>query len=350
MFAQRVDIRDYSDKLGFKADVTTDKGLSIPDEVNEKYNLHRMDVTLPSGDLLNLILVLTERNVSPNVIELQKDLEVIAKAAGRIAVLGCDGLRPSQRRSLLAHNINFIEPGRHYYIPQVAIALVDEARKRREATVAVSALSPSSQAVVLANLYARPESDYPGTKTRMIQRDLMCGLDYSRPAINKVSDDLVAAGILNKVDNRAFNPLYEFVGDKEEVLVKAWPMMTSPIKRTIMVTSSLMPSMDPRIAYAGASGLAEHFEETHAGLPVFCMTQATLSKLQKERGSAWVTTNQEAAKAILQVWTYASLSQDIRLPDELSLLLSFKGAESAPEYVKARGLTGHLQWFLPDEE
>lgn len=348
MLVERAAIREYSEQLGLKADVAAAKDLDIPDSINEKFNLHWLDVTLPSKEKVELILVLTERNVTPTVMELKADLDVISKQVGRIAVFGCSGIRPAQRRNLLDQNVNFIEPGRHYFIPEMMLAMVDEARKRREAPVKAKSLTPAAQAVLLANLYVKPEDDYPGLKTRVTQRDLMCGLEYSRPAINKATDELAAAGILEKLDDRPYNPVYSFKGDKEETLVKAWPLLSSPVKRTVMVSIELSPSMQPRISWAGASGLAEHTGLDHPELPVFCMSLKDFNAA-KANDDSWITTDPAKAKAFLQVWSYASLSPHPQEPDELSLLLSLKGTSEMPDYDGVRTLTGHLQWFLPDE-
>ncbi|MBB4861638.1 hypothetical protein HNP46_000449 [Pseudomonas nitritireducens] len=348
MLVERAAIREYSEQLGLKAEVAIAKDLDIPDSINEKFNFHWMDVTLPSKEKVQLILVLTERNVTPTVMELKADLDVISKKVGRIAVFGCSGIRPAQRRNLLEQNVNFIEPGRHYFIPEMMLAMVDEARKRREAPEKVKALTPAAQAVLLANLYVKPKEDFPGLKTRMTQRDLLCGLDYSRPAINKATDELVAAGVLQKLDDRPYNPEYSFVGDKEEVLAKAWPLLSSPVKRTVMVSIELKPSMQPRISWAGASGLAEHIGLDHPELPVFCMSLKDFNAAKTDDDS-WITTDPAQAKAFLQVWSYASLGQQPQEPDELSLLLSLKGTPEMPDYSGVSTLTGHLQWFRPEE-
>ncbi|MFO3721905.1 hypothetical protein [Pseudomonas sp. HLMP] len=288
--------------------------LKLPFHIKDAYQ--PVEVRLGLGSLadLELLLLVPRESRYPGVIALNKHLDQIRKATDATIVLAFASLSAHERRSLIGHRINFIQPRYQMFIPEIAIDLRERFRQRKP-VLSEAALLPATQAVLLQSLYGGWASHDVFSSV-----DILGEYTYSRVTLGKVLEQLQALGLLVPVADRVNINRYEFKASAPEIFSQARQYFRSPVKRRVFIDSTLQ--LGNGVFLAGEAALAEYTLLAAPGRPVYGMTRKVFSRLEGEVFR--VTEDVDQIRAEVEVWSYAGLPNEANLADKASLLLSLE--------------------------
>lgn len=313
------DIRLYLESiLGADVAIKPASALKIPHHIRESYQLVKLVVSLGGASRafhLSMILLLPVNDQYPGVVTLGKHLAQVQKSSDEVIVYACKSLTVSERRSLIASQINFIQPGYQLFIPELALDLRERIRARRNEQ-AVSALFPAAQAMLLARLYEGWDSEKTFSSSAIME-----GFKYSRVTLGKVIDQLTTLEILHAAENPGFKKLYSFTATSAAVYAKAHHCLRSPVKRKVAIDRLLQPGNG--VFLSGESALATLTMLADPAQPVFGMNKNQFDRMHGEQAFK-VAESLDMTVAWIEIWAYSSLKEDQHIADEASLLLSLQ--------------------------
>ena len=319
MPALKDDIRLYLESiLGADVTIKPASALKVPHYIKESYQLANLVVSLGDASRashLSMILLLPVNDQYPGVVTLGKHLVQVRKVTDEVIVYACRSLSVSERRSLIASQINFIQPGYQLFIPELAMDLRERIRARRNEQ-AVSALFPAAQAMLLARLYEGWDREKPFSSHAIME-----GFKYSRVTLGKVIDQLTTLEIIHATENPGFKKLYSFTATPAAVYAKARPCLRSPVKRKVAIDRLLQPGNG--VFLSGESALATLTMLADPAQPVFGMSKNQFDRMRGEQAFK-VAESLDMTKAWIEIWAYSSLKEDQHIADEASLLLSLQ--------------------------
>ncbi|WP_194789106.1 hypothetical protein [Pseudomonas sp. UFMG81] len=285
---------------------------------------------------LDLLLLLPSNPTYLGAVTLTKHFAQIRKATPATPVYVCQALSSADRRSLISHQLNFIQPGYQLFVPELAIDLRERVRQR-QTQAQITALLPAAQAMLLARLYKIGSNDTPFPAS-----GLMGNLSYSRVTLSKVVDQLLQIGLLDPVPLKGANQAYTFSASATEVFKRARPYLRSPVKRQVAISTELAPEHGTFLA--GESALAKHTLLAAPAQPIYGMTRPHFDALLAQ-GSIQLSTSVDDTKAWVQIWAYDTLETSGNGADEASLLLSLDNSQDARIQIALDELKERVEWL-----
>lgn len=339
MPALRDDIRLYVESLlNAQVQVKAAPVARIPFHIRDAYQLAELTFWLgsKSSPSLSMLLLLPIEDEYPGAVTLRKHIQQVQKATNHVVVYACKSLSPSERRSLITHHLNFIQPGSQMFIPELAMDLRELVRKRRNEQ-AVSTLLPAAQALLLGRLYEGWDSDSLYTSSA-----IMGSFEYSRVTLSKVIDQLLKLNVIEAVQRRGVTNVYSFAATPVEVFKRARPWMRSPVKRTIPIDRPL--PLSDSLFLAGETALASYTLLAGPAQPVYGMTRNTFDLMQEEKAFK-VADSVDDVRARVEIWSYRSLKAENRIADQASLLLSLEDSPDERVQIALDAIREELAWL-----
>ncbi|WP_116894798.1 hypothetical protein [Pseudomonas savastanoi] len=338
------DIKGYLEStVGLEAHLQAATGLKVPFHIKDAYKLVYLALMVgpKSKQKLPMLLLLPVENKYPGAVTLGKHIAQVQKATDKVVVYVCQSLSVPERRSLIANNINFIQPGYQMFIPELAMDLRESVRTRRNEDD-VSALLPAAQAMVLARLYEGWDSD-----TIFTSSAIMGEFKYSRVTLAKVIDQLLKLGIIHPAQSHGFKNSYSFGAPPSGVFKKVRHFMRSPVKRKIGINIVLRTGNG--VFLAGETALAKLTMLAEPAQPVFGMTKKQFDAMVEEQ-TFKVTDSIDEIRAWVEIWAYRSLREGKNIADEASLLLSLEDIPDERVQLALDELKENVKWLKKSED
>ncbi|MCE1118239.1 MULTISPECIES: hypothetical protein [Pseudomonas] len=335
MAIQPLDIQRYLETiLGVPTDLKRVK-LKLPYHLQDAYTFIVLTLRFDPTPLEILLLVPGDP-IYPGAVTLTKHIAQVRKAALATPVYLCQALSPADRRSLINHQLNFIQPGYQLFVPELAMDLRERVRQR-QAQSKITALLPAAQAMLLARLHEGWNNDTPFPAST-----LMGDLSYSRVTLSKVVEQLLLTGLLHATGFKGANQTYRFSGSATQVFKQARPYLRSPVKRKVAISTELAPQHGTFLA--GETALASLTLLAAPAQPVYGMTRAHLDGLLAQ-GSIQLSTSVDDTKAWVEIWSYDTLDTSGNRADEASLLLSLDNCQDARIQIALDELRERVEWL-----
>lgn len=328
------DIKSYLESvLGAEIRLKPASAIEVPFHIRDAYKL--ADLTLlmdgKSAPPLSMLLLLPAADHYPGAVALRKHVQQVQKATDRTVVYVSSSLSAAERRSLITNHFNFIQPGSQMFIPELAMDLREQVRRRRN-DQEVSALTPAAQVILLDRLYEAWDSD-----RRYTSSAIMGDFNYSRVTRSKVIEQLLGLDII-----QGLTSLYSFNGSPAEVFRKARQWMRTPVRRKVPVNG--VPLVGDGVFLAGESALASYTLLAGPVPPVYGMTRNTFDLLLE--GKAFkVADSVDDTKAWVEIWAYRSLREENGVADQASLLLSLEDCPDERVQMALDEIREEVKWL-----
>lgn len=279
-----------------------------------------------------VVLAIDKRPRPSSLSELAARVSKIRDVAGLPVLYATGSLASYERKRLIEHKVPFVVPGNQLYLPDLGLDLREHFRRAAERTPDTR-LSPSTQALLIAHLLARPWEPvwHPATAAR--------ALNYTPMTASRAANELVVAG-LAEAQNKGRVQLLAFKSlTPQEVWGDAAPALRSPILR-----SAWLPHRQKGMALrmAGTSALARHSLLNEPRHPVYAVERkAWLASKEK-----LIVVPEQAPGAIeVQVWSYSpALLADSEEVDPLSLIVSLRDEKDDRVQMALKEFEEALPW------
>lgn len=225
---------------------------AVPFNIRDSYEIFELSLLMTKHSTLSMVLLVAKDGDDyPGIVKLRKHIDLVHAATRQVIAYVCRSLTVQHRRSLITHQVNFIQPGFQMFLPEIALDLRESFRQRREQSD-VAALLPAAQAMLLSCLRAGKTGQACFTTSA-----LLGDLDYSRVTLSKAVDQLTSLQVINPVKSELQWNTYAFSGSPAEVFQKARQYLRSPVKKKVGITRNTLP-MAPGVFMAGESALASY--------------------------------------------------------------------------------------------
>jgi hypothetical protein len=329
-------IRPYLETvLGASAQIKAAPDLKIPFYLKDAYRLAELTLQLGTQPF-SLLLMISVEDEYPGAVTLRKQLRQVEKATDKTVVFIYTSLSASERRSLIGNNFNFIQPGSQLFIPELAMDLREQVRKRRNHQV-VSTLLPAAQAMLLGCLQKGWDSGRLYTSTA-----IMGDLRYSRVTLSKVVEQLRMLGIIQDAQGESATNVYSFDAPPEHIFRRAKQWMRSPVRKKVAIDRQL-PAGDG-VFLAGESALAKYTLLAGPAQPIYGMTRNTFDLLLEGK-TFKVADSVDDTRAWIEVWAYPSLKAKSDIADEASLLLSLEDNPDERVQIALDEIKEDVKWL-----
>jgi hypothetical protein len=280
-----------------------------------------------------ILLAIDQRADRPGLANVRGQLDKLRQLAGMPVVYVTRTLASYERKRLIEHKVPFLVPGNQLYLPDLGIDLREYFRKPTVA--AQTALSPATQAMLIAVLLRRP------WRAEWQPAAVVGELGYTAMTLSRAVKELTAAGLATlRIEGRARWLRTERTA--AETWERATPMLRSPVKRRVWVLPPPKSRQRP-LRLAGLSALARYSMLTEPQWPTYAVgqrewkaaVQAGLEMLPEPRPGAceW------------EIWHYTpALVPSSDTVDPLSLTLSLQGNEDERVQLALDELKGHFPW------
>jgi DNA-binding MarR family transcriptional regulator len=267
--------------------------------------------------LLNqrVMLAIQRGRKNPSLLEVRKQLDVLAKLAGLPVALVTPALASYERKRLVSQQVAFIVPGNQLYLPGLGIDLREYFRKQAE-RADDEAISPSTQAMLLTALLRThwySELDLTAMASE---------LGYTAMTASRAVRELTESGI-GKLRREGRNRRVDLGEKPAEIWERAKPVLRSPVKRVAWAkpNATLIEAAWPA---AGMTALAESTLLAEPPYPVRAISSDEWANAM--RAKTEVLPEAVPGAVEWQVWTYQPrLLTNRKAVDPLSLTLSLQG-------------------------
>ncbi|MNO98305.1 hypothetical protein D3C76_900500 [compost metagenome] len=307
--------------------------------IQDTYRIFELTIPLMHASTLTMVLLVPNGDEYPGIVKLEKHLDQLRKVTNQVLVYVCEFLTPYERRSLIAHQLNFIQPSVQMFIPELALDLRERFRQRR-AQREVTALFPAAQAMLLSCLYSEKTNE-----AYLTTNELLGDLPYSRVTLSKAVAQLASLSLIAPTLSKLPRQTYVFDGQPEEVYNKARHHLRSPVRKKIGITRNKRP-MAPGVFMAGETALAIYTMLAEPQQPVWGMTRQVFKEML-ELNAFEVMTATDLIEEWIEIWAYPSLTTESRLADGASLLLSLEATSDERVQIALDELRGKLMWMPP---
>lgn len=337
----RDDIKVYIEStLGVEAHLNPASELRVPFHIKDAYTLLHLNILISSKSTLSMLLLLPVEDGYPGAVALGKHITLVRKATDEVVVYVCKSLSAPERRSLIAHHINFIQPGYQMFIPELAMDLRESVRTRRNEEE-VTVLLPAAQAMLLGCLTQNWGSD-----TLYTSNAIMGGFNYSRVTLSKVINQLLKLRILEAAPSQGFMNVYSFGSSRTRVFSHARRYMRSPVKRKVAIDRKL-PLVNG-IFLAGETALAKYTMLAEPVQPVYGMTKKQFDAMV-EQNALKVADSVDETRAWVEIWAYRSLKTENHIADEASLLLSLEDNPDERIQIALDEIKEKVEWLKSED-
>lgn len=312
--------------------------LRVPFNIQDSYNTFELSIPMGSQSALNVLLVVPSDEADyPGIVKLRKHLDLVRKATDQIIAYVCKSLSIQDRRSLITHQVNFVQPGFQMFLPEMGLDLRESFRRRRERS-AVGTLLPAAQAMLLSCLYADKTDDAYFTTNA-----LLADLGYSRVTLSKAVDQLTSLEVIRLAKSDLPWKTYAFNGSPAEVFRKAKQYLRSPVRKKIGITRSTI-SMGPGVFLAGETALARYTMLAEPTQAVWGMTKKVFDDMLT-RDALEVTDSVDAIEEWVEIWAYPSLAKTQYVADAASLFLSLDSNPDERIQIALDELKEQVNWL-----
>lgn len=312
--------------------------IRVPYTVRDSYKTYELSITMGKNPALKIMLLVARDETDyPGIVKLRKHIELVRKATNQVIVYVCRSMSIQDRRSLITHQINFIQPGFQMFIPEMALDLRESFRQRREQSE-VAALLPAAQAMILSCLYAG-KTDEAFFTTNALLGDL----NYSRVTLSKAVEQLTSLEVISPAKSDLPWNTYAFSGSPTEVFRKARQYLRSPVRKKIAITRNTIP-MAPGVCLAGETALAKYTMLAEPKQAVWGMTKKVFNDMLAHRAFE-VIESVDAIEEWVEIWAYPSLTERTYIADAASLFLSLEDNPDERIQIALDELKEQVKWL-----
>jgi len=280
-----------------------------------------------------MLLAIDKRPERQGLANIRGQMDKLRQLAGMPVVYVTGTLASYERKRLIEQKVPFLVPGNQLYLPELGIDLREYFRKPTVA--AQTALSPATQAMLIAVLLRRP------WRTEWQPAEVVGELGYTPMTLSRAVKELTAAGIATLRTEGRVRSLHT-----ERTAAQTWeharPMLRSPVKRRVWMLPP--PKSRPRpLRLAGLSALARYSMLTEPQWPTYAVAQAEW----KAATQAGFETLPEPLPGACEweLWHYSpALVRDSDTVDPLSLTLSLQGNQDERVQLALDELKGRFPW------
>ena len=212
----------------------------------------------------HILLAIEQRADRPRLANVRGQMDKLRQLAGMPVVYVTRTLASYERKRLIEQKVPFLVPGNQLYLPDLGIDLREYFRKPTVA--AQTALSPATQAMLIAVLLRRP------WRTEWQPAEVVGELGYTPMTLSRAVKELTAAGIATLHTEGRVRWLHT-----ERTAAETWeharPMLRSPVKRRAWVLPPQKTRPRP-LRLAGLSALARFSMLTEPQWPTYAVAQA----------------------------------------------------------------------------
>lgn len=280
-----------------------------------------------------VLLAIDQRADRAGLANVRGQIDKLRQLAGMPVVYVTRTLASYERKRLIEQKVPFLVPGNQLYLPDLGIDLREYFRKPTVA--AQTALSPATQAMVIAVLLRRP------WRAEWQPAEVVGELGYTPMTLSRAVKELTAAGIATLRTEGRVRWLHT-----ERTAAETWeharPMLRSPVKRRAWVLAPQKTRPRP-MRLAGLSALARFSMLTEPQWPTYAVGQAEW----KAATHVGFETLPEPIPGACEweIWHYSpALVRDGDTVDPLSLTLSLQGNQDERVQLALDALKGHFPW------
>ena len=280
-----------------------------------------------------MLLAIDKRPERQGLANVRGQMDKLRQLAGIPVVYVTGALASYERKRLIEQKVPFLVPGNQLYLPDLGIDLREYFRKPTLA--ARTALSPATQAMLIAILLRRP------WRAEWQPAEVVGELGYTPMTLSRAVKELTAAGIAALRNEGRVRWLHT-----ERTAAQTWeharPMLRSPVKRRVWMLPP--PKSRPRpLRLAGLSALARFSMLSEPQWPTYAVAQAEW----KAATQAGFETLPEPLPGACEweLWHYSpALVRDSDAVDPLSLTLSLQGNPDERVQLALDELKGRFPW------
>jgi len=280
-----------------------------------------------------VLLAIDQRADRAGLANVRGQLDKLRQLAGMPVVYVTRTLASYERKRLIEQKVPFLVPGNQLYLPDLGIDLREYFRKPPVA--AQTALSPATQAMLIAVLLRRP------WRGEWRPAEVVGELGYTAMTLSRAVKEVTAAGLATlRIEGRARWLHTERTA--AETWERAKPMLRSPVKRRVWVLPPPKSRQRP-LRLAGLSALARFSMLTEPLWPTYAVGQAE-----------WKAATQVGFETLpepipgaceWEIWHYSpALVRDGDTVDPLSLTLSLQGNQDERVQLALDELKRHFPW------
>ena len=211
-----------------------------------------------------ILLAIEQRADRPGLANVRGQMDKLRQLAGMPVVYVTRTLASYERKRLIEQKVPFLVPGNQLYLPDLGIDLREYFRKPTDA--AQTALSPATQAMLIAVLLRRP------WRAEWQPAEVVGELGYTPMTMSRAVKELTAAGIATLRTEGRMRWLHT-----ERTAAQTWeharPMLRSPVKRRAWVLPPQKSRPRP-LRLAGLSALGRFSMLTEPQWPTYAVGQA----------------------------------------------------------------------------
>jgi len=278
-----------------------------------------------------ILLAIDQRADRPTLANVRGQIDKLRQLAGMPVVYVTRTLASYERKRLIEQKVPFLVPGNQLYLPDLGIDLREYFRKPTVA--AQTALSPATQAMLIAVLLRRP------WRAEWQPAEVVGELGYTPMTLSRAVKELTAAGIATLRTEGRVRWLHA-----ERTAAQTWeharPLLRSPVKRRVWVLPPAKSRPRP-LRLAGLSALARFSMLTEPQWPTYAVGQAEW-KVATQVGFEMLPEPIPGA-CEWEIWHYSpALVRDGDTVDPLSLTLSLQGNQDERVQLALDELEAHF--------
>lgn len=284
----------------------------------------------------HILLAINRHAAKPPLATLREQIGKLENLSGYPVAYVAGTLASYERKRLIEQKIPFIVPGNQLYLPDMAIDLREYFRQRPRSRQSDTALSPSTQALLISALLRQPWQ--PVWKPA----EVVAELGYTPMTLSRAVGELVDAG-LAKLYTEGKARWLDMERSAAEIWDQARSLMRSPVKRRLWVSHTSNLDNVPHYL-AGLSALARYSTLSEPKFPVYALSQASW-KAAVEIGLKEVPEHMPDS-CEWQLWHYdpALIRKSIKTVDVLSLTLSLQDDADERVQIALGDLKEHFPW------
>jgi hypothetical protein len=278
-----------------------------------------------------ILLAIDQWADRPTLANVRGQIDKLRQLAGMPVVYVTRTLASYERKRLIEQKVPFLVPGNQLYLPDLGIDLREYFRKPTVA--AQTALSPATQAMLIAVLLRRP------WRAEWQPAEVVGELGYTPMTLSRAVKELTAAGIATLRTEGRVRWLHA-----ERTAAQTWeharPLLRSPVKRRVWVLPPAKSRPRP-LRLAGLSALARFSMLTEPQWPTYAVGQAEW-KVATQVGFEMLPEPIPGA-CEWEIWHYSpALVRDGDTVDPLSLTLSLQGNQDERVQLALDELEAHF--------
>jgi len=281
----------------------------------------RNEYDILQGEVENVPCLLLKKSGNLNLAQMKKHMSIVTNYTDIPCVFVLDVITDYQKKRLVELHISFIVPGKQLYMPFLGVALRREYRNIKKP---VQQISFAAQKIVLLATYGKWGS--------MTVTEVARLAGYSKMTVSRCLDELegmIPGCVTVEGRNRCLSlPSAKTVREQYDFLK---PFLRSPVRKVISLFD--IPLKIKTLSAGGFSALSEYTMLADNAYPTYAVTKNDFRQLEKEE--PWkITPDGEDPKALLEVWEYLILLTDKKLPDPISLAISFRKRGDSDDRTK----------------